>query len=116
MDLSTALTLSVWLGRWLPKRGFPALEALDLPPTNSRAVSCRAAALYFFLIFAGLFLCGSLLHVLGNPQAGEIVGWTGMGCFMIAALCVLKYASINGPCEEAESGGLSEMSKNDAID
>ncbi|HEV8003499.1 MAG TPA: hypothetical protein VGP63_26790 [Planctomycetaceae bacterium] len=116
MDVSTVLSLSAWLVRWLLKRGFPAVEALDLPPTNWRAASYRAAALYFFLIFAGLFLCGSLLHVRGNPQASEIVGWTGMGCFMIAALCVLKYASINGQCDEAESGGLFESLKNGVSD
>jgi|SRR5580700_11965462 hypothetical protein len=105
MDVATFLSFSVWLVRWLLRRGFPALDALEFPPTNSRAASYRAAALYFFLIFAGLFLCGSLLHVFGNPQAGEIVASTGMGCFVLATLCVLRYASVNRHYDEAGSGG-----------
>jgi hypothetical protein len=108
MDVSTALSFSIWFMRWLVKRGFPAVEALDSPPTNSRAASYRAASPYFFLIFAGLVLCASLLHVFGNRWEGEVVGWTGMGCFAIAAHCAVKYASVNGPSDEDEWGGSAK--------
>ena len=103
MDVSTALSFSIWFMRWLL-----TVEALDSPPTNSRAALYRAASLYFFLIFAALFLCASLLHVFGNRWESEIVGWTGMGCFAIAAHCAVKYASVKGPSEEGESRGSAE--------
>jgi hypothetical protein len=102
------LSFSFWFFRWLWKRGFPAVEALDFPPTNSRAASFKAAALYFFLVFAGLLLSGSLLHVFGKPMAGEIVSWTGIGCFMIAAYCAVKFASVNGPHNASVNGPRDE--------
>jgi hypothetical protein len=105
MDFSTALSLSIWFLRWLLKRGFPALEALDIPPTNSRAENYREAALCFFLGFAGLFLCGSLIRVFANAQIGDCVAWTGIGCFVISAICVVRYASINGQHRATASAG-----------
>jgi hypothetical protein len=96
MDFSTTLGLFVWFVRWLFKRGFPALEDLDIPPTNPRVSRHRKAALCFFMCFAGLFLCGSLIRVFANAEIGDAVGWTGLGCFVVSAVCLLWSASING--------------------
>jgi hypothetical protein len=105
MDLPTTLSFSVWFGRWLLKRGFPALYALELPSTKTRVANYRKAALCFFLCFAGLFLCGSLIRVFANAEIGEAVAWTGAGCFVIAAICVLRSASINGRHPVTSSAG-----------
>lgn len=96
MDLSTAFSLSAWFASWLLKRGFPALEELEIPPINSRVARYRKVALCLFLGFAGLFLCGSLIRVFANPEIGDAIAWAGAGCFVIAAVCVLRSASING--------------------
>jgi len=96
MDPPTALSVSVWFGRWLLNRVFPALYALELPSINSRVANYRKAALCFFLCFAGLFLCGSLIRVFAGAEIGDAVAWTGAGCFVIAAACVLRSASIDG--------------------
>jgi hypothetical protein len=95
MDLSAALSVFVWCFRWMFKRGFPALEELEIPPINSRAARYRGLALTLFLCFAGLFLCGALIRVFGNALIADIFGWTGLGCFMMAAFCVVQAASIN---------------------
>ena len=95
MDFATWLSFSVWFWRWLHKRGLPALFALEIPSANSRVANYRTAALCFFMSFAGLSLCGSLIRVLANPEIGDAVSWTGLGCLVIAAICVLRSSSIN---------------------
>jgi hypothetical protein len=97
--------LSVWFWRWLDKRGAPALYALEIPATNSRVASYRKAALCLFLCFADLLLCGSLIRVFANAEIGDAVAWTGAGCFVIAAICVLRSASLNGPHPATASAG-----------
>ena len=49
---------------------------------------------------AGLacLLVASLLHVLTDqPLLSQIIGWTGVVYFELAALCVLQYARLNRP-------------------
>ena len=103
MDFATGLGFFVWMGRWLFKRGFPALEDLEIPPINSRVARYRQCALCLFLCFAGLFLCGSLVRIFANAEIGDAVSWTGLACVVMSAVCVVRSASINGQRPPSES-------------
>jgi hypothetical protein len=108
MDFSTLVGFSVWFGRWTFQRGMPALFAVEIPPANSRVAKYRRAALCYFMGFAGLFLCGSLIRVFANADVGDAVAWAAFGLFVIAAVCVLRSASVNGRHPVSWSTG-SEM-------
>jgi hypothetical protein len=106
MDFWSFLSFSVWFGRWMHKRGGPALSALEVPSASPRVATYRKAALGFFMGFAALFLRGSLIGVFVDARIGEVVSWTGVGCCVIAAICVVRSASLNAQQLAANSAAL----------
>jgi hypothetical protein len=73
-----------------------ACGALDVPPTNLLARRYRAVAFCCFMIFAALLLTASLVDTIAKARPlSEVIGFSGLACFLICTICLLRSAIVN---------------------
>jgi hypothetical protein len=96
-----------------------AVRAIDKAPVNARAQRYRLAALYLFLLSAGLILTAALVDsfVADGRTLSEVFGWSGLAGFQCCTVCGIRYGSLNGlaTCSNWPFGLLGKTFRNNRL-